>query len=199
MDNLIACHDCDLLYETKPIPSETVAMCSRCGAALYRHKNNSIDRTLSMAFTGIILFAIAISFPFLALKSNGQVRVTTIFTGIVELYHQEMGFLASLVFLTAIAIPLAQLLALLYIFIPLRSGRKPWRLGTVWRALAHLKDWSMMEVFMMGILVSLVKLAKLATIVPGIAIYAFAGLIFVLAAAWVFLDPEPVIEALARA
>lgn len=198
MNKLIACHDCDLLHEVVPIPVETVAMCSRCGAPLYRNKKNSIDRTLAMAATGVLLFAIAISFPFLALKSQGITRETTIFTGILELYRQDMELLATLVFVTAIVIPVLELFALLYIFIPLRQGATPWKLGTIFRALERVQTWSMMEVFMLGILVSLVKLAKLATIVPGIAVYAFAALIFVLAAAWVFLDPEPVIEALQK-
>lgn len=196
MGNLIACHDCDLLHEIRPLPEGGTALCSRCGAVLFRSKRNPLDRTLAMAFTALVLFGIANLFPFLAMEKTGFVRETTLITGIFELYRQEMHLLGTLVLLTAVVVPFLEILGLIYVFLPLKLKQRPPLLGRVWRVLAAIKGWSMMEVFMLGTLLSLVKLTKLAVIVPGIAIYAFSVLILVLAASSTFLDPQLVWDAL---
>jgi paraquat-inducible protein A len=86
------------------------------------------------------------------------------------------------------------MIGLLYVLVPLRFNRIPWKLKEVFRFIQFLRPWAMMEVFMLGILVSIVKLAKMATIVPGIAAFAFMALIFVLAASLAVLDPHAVWE-----
>jgi paraquat-inducible protein A len=101
-----------------------------------------------------------------------------------------MQALAILVFITTILAPAAQLLGMLYLLLPLRHRRVPPCFAPIFRFVRGLQPWSMMEVFMLGILVSIVKLAKMASIVPGIAIFSFFGLIVVLAAATVALDPH---------
>jgi paraquat-inducible protein A len=75
---LIACHECDLLHEVQPLPEGGVARCARCEAVLLQHKRNSIDRTLAFALTGLILIIVANTYPFLALKSEGVIRETTL-------------------------------------------------------------------------------------------------------------------------
>ena len=187
----IACHECDLLYELSALPEGSVATCSRCGAVLQRHKRDSLDRTLSWTIAGLILFVVANAFPFLALKSGSLVRETTLITGVVELYKQDMQSVAVLVFLTTILFPVVQLTGMLYLLLPLKIERLPWwKPALVFRLLRSLQPWGMMEVFMIGILVSMVKLAKMAKVIPGIAIYSFAVLIIVLAAAAASLDPH---------
>ncbi len=196
MEHRIACHDCDLLHDVRPLPRGSVALCSRCGAVLYRHKRNPLDRTLAMALTGLILFCVANTFPFLAIKSAGLTRETTLITGIAELFRQQMPLVAILVLLTTMLVPLLELCTLLYIFVPLKLGRPSRHTAMAWRCLSKVRAWSMMEVFMLGILVALVKLAGMATIVAGVSVYAFAALIFVLAAASNSIDPRLVWEAM---
>jgi len=188
MDSFIACHECDLIHRIKPLPTKGVANCIRCGALLYQKKANSLDRTLAFAIAGLILFILANSFPFLALKMGSQVRETTLITGIHELYIQGVQVVAILVLLTTVLIPFIQMTCLFYVLLPLKFGRIPKRLPQVFRFVRCLQPWSMMEVFMVGILVSIVKLAKMAKIIPGISLYSFLALIFVLAAMTVSLD-----------
>jgi paraquat-inducible protein A len=190
MDSLIACHECDLIHQIKPLPRKGVANCSRCGSVLYRDKPNSIERTLALSLAGLVLFVLANSFPFLAMKTDMQLHQTNLITGIMVLYDQDMQALAILVFFTTILAPAAQLLGMLYLLLPLRHRRVPPHFAPIFRFVRGLQPWSMMEVFMLGILVSIVKLAKMASIVPGIAIFSFFGLIVVLAAATVALDPH---------
>jgi paraquat-inducible protein A len=196
MNSSTACHECDLLYELSPLPEGSVAKCSRCGAVLQRHKRDSLDRTLAWAIAGLILFAVANTYPFLALKSEGLVHETTLITGVEQLYKQDMRSVAVLVFLTSILFPFLQLAGTLYVLLPLKFDRLPWKVAPVFRFIRSLQPWSMMEVFMIGILVSAVKLAKMASIIPGLALYSFALLIFVLAAVAASLDPHIVWERL---
>jgi paraquat-inducible protein A len=196
--SLIACHDCDLLLRVIPLPPGGVAKCRRCGSTLYRQKPDSINRTLALTIAGLLFFISANVFPFLALKLQGQVTQTTLSTGIKELYTQDMWALALLVLLTCIVIPLIQLLGMLYVLLPLKFNWIAWKSPLVLRTLQHLQPWGMMEVFMVGILVSVVKLDKMATIVPGLALWSFASLIIVLAASVAALDPRGVWDKLAQ-
>ncbi len=188
--SLIACHECDLLHRVQPLPDGGAARCVRCDALLYYQKKDSLDRTLALTIAGLVLFIVANTFPFLAMKSGGLVRETTLITGIKGLYHQGMEALALLVLLTSILVPFVQIAGMLYVLVPLKVNRVPRNLALVYRFLRSMQPWSMMEVFMLGILVSYVKLGKMAKIVPGLAIYSFVVLIFVLAGAAASLDPR---------
>lgn len=186
---VLACPDCDLLNRL-PEALEGTLLCSRCGSVLHRVKPNSIERSLALTLAALILFVLSNSFPFLAMKSGGLVRETTLLTGIGELWTQDLQGLSCLVLLTCVLVPLAQMLGLLYILAPLYRGRKPAaHAAPVFRLVREAAPWGMMEVFMIGILVALVKLGHMATIVPGISVYSFGALIFVLSAAFSSLDP----------
>jgi len=191
---IIACHECDLLHRIKPLPDGGVAQCMRCGAVLYRQKKNSLDRTLALTIAGLFFFVVANTYPFLGMKSGGLEKETTLITGMLELSAQGMEGLALLVFFTSVLAPLFYLVGVLYVLIPLKVNRLPWNLPVVFRLVRGLQPWGMMEIFMLGILVSIVKLAKMATIVPGIALYAFLVLIFVMAASAASLDPHLIWE-----
>jgi len=188
MRQFIACHECDLLQRVRQLPEGETARCVRCGALLFQRKRNSLERTLAFAAAGLIFLILANAFPFLSIKIGQQVRETTLATGIKELYLGGMRAVAVLVAITTIAAPLTQVMCMLYLLLPLKFGRIPGKLPQVLRFLNRLQPWSMMEVFMLGILVSIVKLGKMATIVPGISLISFVALIFVTAAMTVSLD-----------
>jgi paraquat-inducible protein A len=187
---LIACHECDLLQHLRALPPGATARCRRCGAVLYRHKHDSLNRTLAFSIAGLLLFAVTNTFPFLTLKMQGQVTETRLITGVLDLYTQGMWGLAALVLVTTMLVPALELTLMLYVLVPLQLGRVPWRLPQAFRLLRRLTPWSMLEVFMLGVLVAIVKLVAMATIVPGLALWAFASLIVVLAAAAACLDPH---------
>jgi paraquat-inducible protein A len=124
------------------------------------------------------------------MKSGGLIQETTLLTGIRELWKQELHGLAVLVLVTCVLVPLFQMLGLLYILTPLKLGLRPGcQAARVLRLVQELAPWGMMEVFMVGILVALVKLGHMATIIPGISVFSFGALIFIMAAAFTNLDP----------
>jgi paraquat-inducible protein A len=194
MSSLIACHDCDLIQRLPHISEAGTIECIRCGAVLHQKIRNSIERTLSLTLTGLVLFGLANAFPFLAFKIGAQVRQTTLLTGIQELYAQGMPELSVIVLLTTVLVPFAQMICMLYILLPLKFRRIPIKLPQVFRFIRHLQPWNMMEVFMLGILVSVVKLAKMAKIIPGVALFSFLALIFVMAAMTASLDSHLIWE-----
>ncbi len=194
--HLIACHECDLVHQLGAVPQGGAARCARCGATLYRPKTDSLNRTLALALAGLILYIIANTYPFLGFQIGAQIRETTLATGIYQLYQQEMNTIATLVLITVVIVPAVHLLCMLYILLPLNQNVVPHHLAGVLRLVIFLKPWGMMEVFLLGILVSVVKLVKMATIIPGVALFAFLALIFVLAAMMVTLDEHVVWEKL---
>ncbi len=189
---LSLCHACDLPVRIGDVPTGGCARCPRCGSTLYRRIPDSFDRTLALALAGLCLFLAANAFPFLALKMQGNVTHTTLASGVRALYEQDKFFVGSLVLATTIVAPFFHIAALIFVLAPLRLG---WRISgqaLVFRLLRRVQPWSMMEVFILGILVSLVKLLGMAQIVPGIALWSFALLIPVMAAASSSLDAERV-------
>jgi paraquat-inducible protein A len=192
----IACHACDLVQNIPPLPAGTSAQCVRCGSILFSVKVDSINRTLAWTIAGMMLYCIAVTFPFLAMKSGSIIRETALLTGVQQLYFQGKFVLACIVMLTCVLIPLSQMLILLFIFIPLKINLRPPFMIPFFRLFKHVKPWSMMEIYLLAILVSIVKLAKMATIVPGIASIAFGLLIFVLTFAMSSVDTHLVWERL---
>jgi len=192
----IACHQCDLVHHIPPLPERATVRCIRCGAVLLRTKPNSIDRTLALLLAGLILFSVACSFPFLGLRSGAAMQETALVSGVQTLYNQGMTGLSMLVLMTCILIPLAQMLGLFYVLAPLKFNRTAPFAGRVFRWYRSLQPWGMMEIFMLGILIAVVKLGEMATIIPGIALIAFSLLIFVLAAMLSVLEPHQVWEKL---
>ena len=193
---LVACHDCDRLAELPELPEGASAWCARCGGLLRKRQRDSIERTLALAAAASVLFAVANVFPFLSFEMQGRITETTLLTGVFDLWEQGVPEIAALVGFTAVVAPFVQLALLLYVLLPVHFGRVPWQMRRAFRLLRRVQPWSMMEVFMVGILVAVTKLVDMAQVVPGLALWAFGGLILVLAGALASLDPEAVWERL---
>lgn len=187
---LIACHECDLLHRIEALPPGGTARCSRCGAVLHRDKINSVARCFAFVSAGIILFVIANVYPFLGFRIGGQIRQSTLITGVMELFHQDLWILSALVLLTTILVPAFQLAGMLYVLLPFYFRLKLPKRMEIFRMVRHFQPWGMTEVFLLGILVALIKLSKMATILPGTALYAFTALMVVLAAMLASLEPH---------
>jgi paraquat-inducible protein A len=185
----VACHECDLLNAVPPLPPDRTARCARCGARLYGNPANSLDKALSLALASAILYVLALSFPFLSFGTPGNYVQTSLMTGVLDLYRQGLTLLAGVVLITSILAPAMVIGGYLYLLLPLHRGRIPTGHARMFRFLRELSPWNMIEVFLLGILVSLVKLGGMAEVVPGIAVWAFASLIITLA--WTSASFEP--------
>jgi paraquat-inducible protein A len=168
----IACHECDLLQRETVLTGGATARCRRCGATLYRSAPASVDQALAFTLAAIVLFAVANSFPVVGLSVNGTLVETTLFGAAHVLYDDGVWPLAGLVFVTTLLMPLLAMAAVTYLLLPLRTGHTPRRPDIVLRMLHRVTPWGMIEVLILGMLVALVKLAHIASVVPGIALWA---------------------------
>jgi len=196
---LIACHDCDLLYRKHSLRDGEQAICSRCGAVLYQKIHDSLDRTIILSLTNLMLFVLANVFPFMSFQLQGREQVTVLTSGGIELYHQGFGELALLVLAAGVIFPLVKILGTLYVLIPLKLNRRAWKARETFKLVEILTPWAMMEVFLLGVIVGYVKLIDIATIVLGVSLFSFAALIIFVAMAGAALDSEEVWERLDRA
>jgi paraquat-inducible protein A len=121
---------------------------------------------------------------------NGDLVQTTLFGAVRVLYRDGMWPLAGLVFVTTVLMPAVQTAAMAHLLIPLRLGRVPYRADFVFRILNLAGPWGMTEVLILGLLVALVKLAHIASVVPGPALWTFGALMLLLAAASAAFDPR---------
>ncbi|MGB0128185.1 MAG: paraquat-inducible protein A [Rhodocyclaceae bacterium] len=185
---LVACPECDLVQHEPPAAAGTSVSCLRCGAILFHSRDGSLDRTLALTFGAGILFLLANTFPLVGIEIQGQRSAVTLLGAVQRLWDQDMPLVAALVFLTTIAFPALELTAITYLLLPLKFGHRPAGFAAVFRFVDAVRPWGMVEVFVLGVLVSLVKLAHLANVEPGIALWSFGGLILLLAAEATALD-----------
>jgi paraquat-inducible protein A len=194
--DLVRCHDCDLLQGAPALTAAQSARCSRCGALLYYTRESSLDRTLGLTLAALLLLVVANCTEFMTFEFKGRSQSNFILTGIFELHANGFGPLAVLIGFTSILAPLLHLSGMLYVLLPLRLGRRPWGLAPVFRVLQHLRPWAMLEVYVLGVFVAIVKLNQLASIELGTGFYAFVGLIVISSAAYDALDARLVWGAL---
>lgn len=184
----IACHECDLVQSVATMQTKSKALCPRCGAVVARSLPDSVNRTLAWTISALVLYCLAVSYPFLAMRSGSIIRETGLLSGMQQLYFQGKFLLAVIVFLTCLVVPAVQMAILFAVFIPIKCNLRPTYATSLLRLLYHCRPWSMMEIYMLGILIAMVKLAKMATIIPGLAAFAFAMLVIVLTFALTSVD-----------
>jgi paraquat-inducible protein A len=182
VSSLIVCHACDLVHRMDKIAAPARVRCVRCRAELYRSNAASIDTAIALAATALVLFILANMYPLVSLNANGTTRAATLLGAALGLYRQGYATIAVLVAFTTVLVPLIQILTFLYVLVALRGGRRAPGLNELFRALTALRPWAMVEVFMLGALVALVKLAAMADIVPRIALISYGLLMLTLAA-----------------
>jgi paraquat-inducible protein A len=187
---IIACHECDHLYHYELIPVGAKANCLHCGSLLYRHAPDSINRSLALYFTALMLFIIANTFPFLSLELGGRVVENILFSGGWAMYKMGMGELGLLIFLTSILFPLLVIVGMLYLLIPASLGKVAPRMGLVYRMVNAILPWSLVGVFMLAVLIGIVKLQDLANVIFGPALVALALLLVVYTAARASFNPH---------
>ncbi len=175
-DGLTACHECDAVHRLHPLSPGECAHCVRCGAVLYREAAGRIDEALAFSATAFLLFLIANFFPFIALKLEGRLEENLVVSGVFALWDAGQPELGVLVALTSVIFPALIILGMLWLLVPLRMGFRAPGTTTVFRLIHALGPWTLLGVFMLGVLIAMVKLADLATVIPGISMFAFAAL-----------------------
>ena len=180
---VLVCEECDLLLREHAIDPNAMAICPRCGYVLHRYQPEGLQRSLVFAVTAAILFVISNAFPIVGLTSQGLVSTTSLLGMVSSLFHDDMPLVAILVFLTTFLMPALVIGALIYMLLPLRLGFLAPNYDAVFRMMHLSKPWAMVEVFMLGLIITISKLNALATVLPEIALWSFVCLMFAMTAA----------------
>ena len=185
----IVCEGCDAVYRRAPLQPRDVARCPRCGTELERHAGNQRRRILPLTVASLIMFAVANLFPIVEIELRGLRSQTTLAGAVMTLVGEDMSVVALLVLATTLLFPLLQLLILLWLLVPLQRHHRVRGFAWMVRMMQSLRPWGMIEVFLLGVLVAIVKLSSMATVVAGPALYAFMALTVLLTSVLSF-DPR---------
>jgi paraquat-inducible protein A len=187
----VACPDCDLLQHIPPLNAGEKARCSRCGhvlASASRDPLHPLDLPLSLTLTAAIVLIIANTTPLMGLSVMGQTASTTIVGGAYEMWLNGEPLTAMIVAFCAVIAPGLFILFMLIILLAVRRPPAPHWVGEMLRWAQSMQPWSMLEVMMLGILVALIKIAEMATVEPGIGMYAVGALVLLFPAIMVSFD-----------
>jgi paraquat-inducible protein A len=173
----IDCPHCAFLQDTPATAEARVWRCLRCRAVLGRVHRSSIDLPLAMALACIPMFFIANGFPLVSLSIQGETVSTTLPGAIVALQEHGMVALAILVFATTLLAPAIQILSTVSSLLVMKLGVRSRHTALLSRVASACHDWNMVDVLMLGMLVALGKLAAIADVIPGPALWAYGCLL----------------------
>ena len=196
LEDLVACHECDLLMRKPALAHGEKALCPRCGYELYANRYNVVQRSLALVIAALLLFIPANFLPIMQLNLLGQSSQDTVWSGVVALFDTGMQSVSVIVFLCSMGIPLLKLLCQLAVLLSIRFdvGRSYGLL--LYRIYHHIREWGMLEVYFMGVLVAIVKLADMAAITVGLGLACFIGLLLVQVWLEVVMSPHQIWQAL---
>jgi paraquat-inducible protein A len=198
LDELVGCHECDMLLRRPQLAAGDRAECPRCGFVLYSHNHQVIRRSLALVLAALLLYVPANFLPIMQINVLGQSSEDTIWSGVLSLYDSGglLKSIALVVFLCSMVIPLVKLLIQFLVLLTIRLNVARGFGLLLYRMYHHLKEWGMLEVYLMGILVSIVKLIDIASPTMGSGLACFIALLLVQVWLEVTMEPHQIWEAL---
>ncbi|HMN77296.1 MAG TPA: paraquat-inducible protein A [Burkholderiaceae bacterium] len=180
--DLVVCDECDAVYKRRALAPNETARCARCGSMIGRGHALTVDGQLALAIAALLVFIIGNVSDIVTLNVAGVQSPVTLYESIRSTWVTGQHLVALLAGATAFAFPLAVILLRLYVLLPLVAGVRVRGFVPAMRALRWVTHWSMVEVFLFGALVAIVKSAGLASVILGAGIFSYAVLTFLLAA-----------------
>jgi paraquat-inducible protein A len=194
----VGCLQCDLLVNLPELKPGERATCPRCGFLLTVKIKDGISRALAFAVTALVFLGLANFSPFLSFNAAGSGHTMTLLQASQSLYQEGFRGLAVLVFGFIVLVPGAMLTTLIVLLGPVYLNRPQPYLALLGRIIYRLSPWSMAEVFIIGVIVSLVKMEGMATVVLGISFWEYVGFTLCFTAAAASLDRLEVWTAIER-
>jgi len=192
--SLISCHNCDLILHQRYLSDRHGETCPRCRTKLHQRKPNSLGRSWAFLIAAIILYIPANVFPIMTVISFGQGAPDTILSGVIHLIEARQWSIAAIVFFASIFVPVLKIsvIALLLISVQIKSKWRPRDRTVMYRLTEYVGRWSMIDIFMISILIGLVKLEQIATIEAGAGATAFAAVVILTMLSAMFFDPRQI-------
>jgi paraquat-inducible protein A len=190
--SLVSCHSCHLLCKAALLIKGAHAVCPRCGATLHSRKPNSIARTWALVIAAFIFYIPANVLPITRVISFGKAQSDTIMSGVIYFVKSGSWPIALVIFVASVFVPLLKLILLIYLLISvqLKSQWRPRDRTRLYRITEAVGRWSMVDIYVVTLLVALVKLGALATIQAGPGAIFFAGVVIITIFAAMSFDPR---------
>lgn len=183
-----ACPDCDKLYHDVVLRKRQKLRCHRCGSTLRIYIGDSLDKTLAMSLTGLLLYIPALTLPILSVSVLGLQGTGSVLESIRIMFRTGFPFVGTMIFLVSVLFPLAKLVSLFWVSFSLKRKRYSTNLPRVLRTYQHLSAWGMVEVYMLGILISIIKMHSLGTLEFDLGFFCFSALFVITVSSSVVAD-----------
>lgn len=192
----LACPVCGQVHRVKPLPAGMTADCVRCGSRITARTHNSLHRTAAFALAALILYIPANIFPILRLTLYGATSDNTVFDGVRTFYNDDELFMAAIVLLASIVVPVMKLSGLFFLVLSVKFKMHRWRTMRTWlyRFIDLIGKWAMLDVFVLSIWVALVKLNSLGSVSPGPGLLPFGCVVVLTLLASQSFDPQLIWE-----
>jgi len=190
INDVTVCPGCDMIIATTPVkvPFDSDLVCPRCKYKVLNPKKDTLNRTLALSLTGLLLFIPAHFMLLLQLEALGFLDQGTVIDSMTAVYKQRYFFVSLMVLITAVLIPLIKLLLIFIVSLSLVNDKFTWKLPTLFRWYCHIEEWGMTEVFLLGILITIIKMSHTADISFEIGFFSFVGLSLALVGSVFTLD-----------
>lgn len=186
---LVGCRTCALVSRLGP---GDAGRCSRCGTRLHFRKPGSIGLTWALLIAAMALYVPANTLPIMATSSLFGSQQDTIMSGVLFLWEDGSWYLALIVFVASILVPLAKMIGLVMLLIAAQVGAysRPMDRARLYRQLEAIGRWSMLDIYVVALLATVVQLTALATVTPGPGALAFGAVVVLTMAATSSFDPR---------
>lgn len=185
-----------MLLNRAEVPAGHSLICPRCGKTISRRNSDSILKTLALSIAGLLLYLPAILLPLMTMKSFGFSDSANILESVLNFYRNDYYFVSLMVLVSAVVFPLLLLTSIFVISFQLYRQRYPSYLPRLFRTYLHLEKWAMVEVYLLGILVTIIKMGATAEIFYHTGIFCFTGLVLLTLTITSIIDKEDFWEAI---
>ncbi|MBT8347230.1 MAG: paraquat-inducible protein A [Desulfofustis sp.] len=186
--SLTACPGCDLLIPVPAVPDGHYIACGRCGTTLSKSYINSIDRVLALSFAGLLLYLPAMFLPLMTLSSLGLKERGSVVDTCIGFYQNGYVVVSIITFVTAVIVPFLKIFIPFLTAVSLKLGRRAKVLIPSFKLHKHLEEWGMVEIYLLGILITLIKMGDVASIDFNLGFFCFIGLVLLSMAVSVSID-----------
>lgn len=195
---LVACHTCGLLSPAGR--ARGMSRCPRCASRLHERIPRSVSRSWALLAAAILLYVPANLLPIMHVTTFGRTQSDTILSGVVFLLLHDMWPLALIVFVASIVVPVVKIVILAYLLlsVQLKSAWRPLDRARLYRFTEFVGRWSMVDVFVVTVLVALVHLGQLASVSAGAGALFFAGVVILTMLSATAFDPRLIWDNLER-
>ena len=189
---LVSCHDCHLLSRWPEVSDSQIVSCPRCGSELHQRKPNSLTRTWALLFAAMIFYIPANLLPMTVTTAVGAVQADTIMSGVIYFLHSGSWEIGLVIFIASIFVPFMKFMILIYLLLSVqfKSIKQPKNRIRLYQLTEAVGRWSMLDVYVVTILIALVKFGVLVEIAAGPAVLYFAFVVVLTMLAAESFDPR---------